>query len=61
MEDKLSKYITSFWKDHGTQRPLITMLEKWENVLEKKNMIAAYLYISQKPLMQLISIFCWQN
>ena len=35
MEEKLSKYIMGFRKAHGTQYSLITMLEKWENVLDK--------------------------
>ena len=28
MEDKLSKYLTSFTKSHGTQHLIVTMLEK---------------------------------
>ena len=48
MEDKLSKYITSFWKAHGTQRPLITMLEKRENVLGKKKYVCClFIYLSK--------------
>ena len=34
-EEKLSKYIMDFRKAHGTQYSLITMLEKWKNVLDK--------------------------
>ena len=47
MEDKLSKYITSFWKAHGAQQPLITMLEKWENVLEKKYVCCLFIDLSK--------------
>ena len=35
MENKLSKYITGFRELHGTQHSLMTMLEKWKNVLDK--------------------------
>ena len=60
MEDKLSKYITGFQKAHRTQHSLITMLEKWKSVLNKGEYVC-YLWISQKPLIQLITISCWQN
>ena len=30
-----SKYITGFQKYYGTQHSLITVLDKWENVLNK--------------------------
>ena len=35
MEDKLYKYIISFWNAHRTQHSLITMLEKWKSALDK--------------------------
>ena len=34
MEDKLSKYLTGFRKSHGTQRLLVTMLEKWQKAVD---------------------------
>ena len=35
MEDKLSKLLTGFRKNHSTQHCLINMLEKWKNTLNK--------------------------
>ena len=39
MENKLSKFITSFIKLHGTQHSMVTMLEKWKKALDKKEYI----------------------
>ena len=39
MEEKLSKYITSFRKAHGTQHSLIAMLEKWKRVVDKREYV----------------------
>ena len=36
VENKLSKYETGFRKSHGTQHSLMTVLEKWKNVLDKE-------------------------
>ena len=52
MESKLSKYIAGLRKLHGTQHFLVTMLEKWRKSLVKN-------WICQRPLIQLIIIFCW--
>ena len=41
MENKLSKYLTGFRKNHGTQHCLVTMLEKWKDVLDKGEYICA--------------------
>ena len=35
MEDKLSKLLTGFRKNHSTQHCLVNMLEKWKNTLDK--------------------------
>ena len=35
MEDKLSKLLTGFRKNHSTQHSLVNMLEKWKNTLDK--------------------------
>ena len=35
MEDKLSKLLTGFRKNHSTQHSVVNMLEKWENTLDK--------------------------
>ena len=39
MENKLSKYVTSFRKSQGTQHFLMIMLEKWKNVLNKREYV----------------------
>ena len=52
MESKLSKYIAGLRKLHGTQNFLVTMLENWRKSLVKN-------WICQRPLIQLIIIFCW--
>ena len=36
IENKLSIFITGFRKSRGTQRSLVTMLEKWKHSLEKR-------------------------
>ena len=35
MTDKLVHSITGFGKSHGTQNPLVVMLEKWKGSLDK--------------------------
>ena len=39
MENKLSKYITSFRKSRGRQHSLMIMLKKWKNVLDKREYV----------------------
>ena len=41
MEDKLSKLLTGFRKNHSTQQCLINMLEKWKNTLDKGGFVCA--------------------
>ena len=41
METKLSKYLTGFRKNHGTQHSLVPMIEKWKNALDKGEYICA--------------------
>ena len=41
MEDKLSKLLTGFRKNHSTQHCLINMLEKWKNALGKGGFVCA--------------------
>ena len=45
IRDKLSKYITSFKKFHGTQHSLLVMLEKWKKALDKGRISAPYSWI----------------
>ena len=51
MEDKLSKYITGFRKGHGTERYLITMLEKWKSVLDKREYVCCLFMNLSKDLL----------
>ena len=51
MEDKLSKYITGFRKGHGTERDLITMLEKWKSVLDKREYVSCLFMNLSKDLL----------
>ena len=41
MEDKLSKLLSGFRKNHSTQHCLINMLEKWKNTLDKDGFVCA--------------------
>ena len=41
MEDKLSKLLTGFRKNHSTQHCLVNMLEKWKNTLDKGSFVCA--------------------
>ena len=41
MEDKLSKLLTGFGKNHSTQHYLVNMLEKWKNILDKGTIVCA--------------------
>ena len=41
MENKLSKYLTGFRKNHGTQHSLASMLENWKNALDKGEYVCA--------------------
>ena len=41
MKDKLSKCLTGFRKSHGTQRLLVTMLEKWKKAVHKGKYVSA--------------------
>ena len=43
MEDKLSKYLTSFRKSQGTQLLLVTMIEKWEKAVDKGECVSTFL------------------
>ena len=40
MEDKLSKLLTGFRKNHSTQHCLVNMLEKWKNTLDKSGFVS---------------------
>ena len=33
MQNKLSVYVTDFWKNHGTQHALLKMIETWKTKL----------------------------
>ena len=41
MEGKLSKYLRSFRKSHGTQHLLLTMLEKWKKAVDNGGYLSA--------------------
>ena len=41
MEDKLSKLLTGFRKDHSTRHTLVNILEKWKNTLGKGGFVCA--------------------
>ena len=41
MEDKLSKLLPGFRKNHSTQHCLVNMLEKWKNTLDKGGFVCA--------------------
>ena len=41
MEDKLSKLLTDFRKNHSTQHSLVNKLEKWKNTLDKGGFVCA--------------------
>ena len=41
MEDKLPKLLTGFRKNQSTQHPLVNMLEKWKNTLDKGSFVCA--------------------
>ena len=41
IEDKLSKLLTGFRKNHSTQHCLVKLLEKWENTLDKGGFVCA--------------------
>ena len=41
MEDKLSKLLTGFRKNHSIQHSLVNMLEKWKNTLDKGGFVCA--------------------
>ena len=41
MKDKLSKCLTGFRKSHGTQHLLVTMLQKWQKVVDKGEYVSA--------------------
>ena len=43
MEDKLSKLLPGFRKNHSTQHCLINMFEKWKNVLDKGGFVCGML------------------
>ena len=43
LEDKLSKLLTGFWKNHSIQDCLINMLEKLKNTLDKGVFVCAML------------------
>ena len=40
MENKFLTFITDFWKSHGIQHSLITMLEKCKNSLDKGKFVS---------------------
>ena len=41
MENKLSKYMTGFRSNHGTQHSLIAMLERWKHALDKGEYVSS--------------------
>ena len=41
MEDKLSKLLTGFRKNHSTQHYLVNMLQKWKSTLDKGGFVCA--------------------
>ena len=41
MEDKLSKLLTGFRKNHSTQHCLVNMLEIWQSTLDKGGFVCA--------------------
>ena len=43
MEDKSSKLLTDFRKNHSTEHCLVNTLEKWKNTLDKRGFICAIL------------------
>ena len=48
MEDKLSKLLTGFRKNHSTQHCLVNMLKKWKNTLDKSGFVwAMFMYLSK--------------
>ena len=50
MEDKLSKLLTGFRKNHSTQHCLVNMLEKWKNTLDKGSFVCAiFVDLSKVP------------
>ena len=61
IEDKLSKYITGFRKSHGTQQNLteLNYSRKMEKYFRQRRRFVVYLWLSQKPLIQLITISFW--
>ena len=61
MEDKLSKYITGFRKAHRTQQNLteLNYSRKMEKYFRQRRKFIVYLRLSQKPLIQLITISFW--
>ena len=40
MEDKISNYVTGFWKSHGTQHSLVIMSERWKQAIDKGEYIS---------------------
>ena len=48
MENKISKCVAGYTKSHGTQHPLLVMLEKWKKALDKEeNMSAIFMDLSK--------------
>ena len=48
MEDKISNYVTGFRKSHETQNPLVTMLERWKQTIDKGEYISVmYMNLSK--------------
>ena len=60
IKNKILVKLCGFRKNHNTQYSLISMLEKWKASLDKEYVSVIFI-ISQKPLIQLITIFSWQN
>ena len=40
MEDKISNYVTRFWKSHRTQYSLVIMSERWKQAIDKGEYIS---------------------
>ena len=61
METKLSKLLTGFRKNHSTQHALLKAIETWKEHLNKGDKVGATLWIYQKLLILLITIYFLQS
>ena len=61
IENKFSKYLTGFRKNHNTQNSLLRMIESWKVKLNNGSIIGIILMTYQKLLIVLIMIYYRQN